>query len=157
MIIDYDSQYDEQVKDLLVELQQHLVEIDQEGYHTLEKEYREKYFTKTMEEINKKQGKIFLYQDADNILGMVIGIINNEKEHSYDFNAPRRGRITELIVRREYRGKHVGKELLEHMKEYLKKQGCEKILIAVFGYNQEAIRFYEKNGFHTRMIDMIEN
>ena len=32
MIIEYDSRYDEQIKDLLVQLQQYLVDMDKEGY-----------------------------------------------------------------------------------------------------------------------------
>ena len=75
----------------------------------------------------------------------------------YDFKAPKRGRITELVVAKEYRGKHIGKKLLESMRDYLKSIGCEKIMIAVFGYNKNAIKFYEKNGYHMRMIDMIED
>ena len=30
-------------------------------------------------------------------------------------------------------------------------------MIAVFGYNKKALEFYEKHGFHARMVDMIEN
>ena len=43
------------------------------------------------------------------------------------------------------------------MKKYLKSIGCEKILVAVFGYNEGAIKLYKENGFHVRMIDMIED
>ena len=40
------------------------------------------------------------------------------------------------------------------MEEYLKTCGCQDILIEVFGYNERAIQFYEKMGYHTRMIEM---
>ena len=40
------------------------------------------------------------------------------------------------------------------MTEYLKNENCKDILIGVFGYNDQAIKFYEKNGYHTRMIEM---
>ena len=43
------------------------------------------------------------------------------------------------------------------MKEHIKSKGCEKIMIAVFGYNESAIKFYKENGFHIRMLDMIED
>lgn len=36
MIIEYESKYDEQVKDLLVQLQQYLADIDKEGYNLVE-------------------------------------------------------------------------------------------------------------------------
>ena len=150
MIIEYDSRYDEQIKDLLVQLQQYLVDMDKEGYNLVGSEYRDKYF-KTC------NGKIFLYKDNEKIAELIIGIINNDETDRYDFRAPKRGRITELVVDKESRGKGIGKKLLNAMKDYLKSIDCEKILIAVFGYNESAIRFYKENGFHTRMMDMIED
>lgn len=157
MIIEYDSKYDEQIKDLLVQLQQYLADIDKEGYNIVGNEYREKYFIKTMEEVKKCNGKILLFEDNEKIVGLIVGLINNEETERYDFKAPRRGRVTELIVDKEYRGKQLGKQLLEAMKNYLKSIGCEKILIAVFGYNADAFEFYKKNGYHVRMVDMIED
>lgn len=157
MIIEYDSKYDEEIKELLVELQQYLADIDKEGYNIVGENYREKYFEKTMEDVKRCNGKILLFEDNEKIVGLIIGIINNNETKRYDFNAPKRGRITELVVDKEYRGKGIGKKLLLEMKEYLKSNGCEKILIAVFGYNESAIKFYKENGFHIRMLDMIED
>jgi len=157
MIIEYDSKYDEQIKDLLVQLQQYLADMDKEGYNIVGDGYRDKYFEKTLEEVKKCNGKILLYKDDEKIVGLIVGIINNDETIRYDFKAPKRGRITELVVGKEYRGKGIGKELLLKMKEYLKSNGCEKIMIAVFGYNESAIRFYKENGFHIRMLDMIED
>ena len=157
MILEYNSKYDEDIKDLLVQLQQYISEIDKEQFNIVGEEYREKYFEKTMEEVKKCNGKILLYKDNEKIVGLIIGIVNNDKTEQYDFKAPKRGRITELIVDKEYRGKQIGKQLLVEMKNFLKSIGCEKILVAVFGYNERAIKFYEENGFHVRMIDMIED
>ena len=157
MIIEYDSKYDEQIKDLLVQLQQYLADMDKEGYNIVGDGYRDKYFEKTLEEVKKCNGKILIYKDDEKIVGLIVGIINNDETIIYDFKAPKRGRITELVVDKEYRGKGIGKELLLKMKEYLKSNGCEKIMIAVFGYNESAIRFYKENGFHIRMLDMIED
>ena len=41
-IIDYSSKYDNDIKDLLVELQEHIVKIDKEKYNILTDDYREK-------------------------------------------------------------------------------------------------------------------
>ena len=157
MVIEYDSKFDEQIKDLLVQLQQYLADMDKEGYNIVGDKYKEKYFEKTLEEVKKCNGKILLYKDNDKIIGLIIGIINNDETIRYDFQSPKRGRITELVVDKDYRGKGIGKELLLKMKDYLKSNGCEKIMIAVFGYNESAIRFYKENGFHIRMLDMIED
>lgn len=157
MIIEYESKYDEEIKDLLVQLQQYLADMDKEGYNIVGDEYREKYFEKTIEDVKRYNGKILLYKDNEKIAGLIVGIVNNDETVRYDFRAPKRGRITELVVDKEYRGKGIGKTLLNEMKDYLKSIGCEKVLIAVFGYNESAIKFYKENGFHIRMMDMIED
>ena len=157
MIIEYSPNYDEEIKDLLVELQQYLSDIDKERYNIVGDDYREKYFEKTMEEVKKCNGKILLFKDNEKIVGLVVGTVNNDEEITFDFKAPKRGRITELVVTKEYRDKHIGKKLLDSMRDYLKSIDCEKIMIAVFGYNENAIKFYEKNGYHMRMMDMIED
>lgn len=157
MIIEYNSKYDEEIKDLLVQLQQYLADMDKEGYNIVGNEYREKYFIEKMEEVEKRNGKILLYEENEKIVGLVVGIVNNDETITHDFNAPKRGRITELVIDKEYRGKHIGKQLLDAIKEYLKSIDCKKILITVFGYNESAINFYKNNGYHVRVIDMIED
>lgn len=156
MIIEYDEIYNENIKDLLVELQNHIVNIDKEGYNIITDEYKELYFNKTMEEINKYEGKIYLYKENNEILGLIVGLINNEDTSDYDFKAPKRGRVSELIVTQKIRSKGIGKQLLDRITQYFKDNNCKAILIEVFGYNETAINFYEKNGYHTRLIEMIK-
>ena len=156
MIIEYDKKYDEDIKDLLVELQNYIVDMDREKYNIISDEYREKYFEKTIEEVEKNDGKILLFLENNKVVGLIVGIINNEETLEYDFKAPKRGRITELIVSKNIRSKGIGSILLEEMTKYLKDNNCKDILIEVFGYNENAIKFYEKNGYHTRLIDIIK-
>ena len=155
MITEYSPNYDEEIKDLLVELQQYLSDIDKERYNIVGDDYRKKYFEKTMKEVKKCNGKILLFKDNEKIVGLVVGIVNNDEVIRYDFKAPKRGRITELVVAKEYRGKHIGEKLLESMRDYLKSIGCEKIMIAVFGYNENAItKSAEFNGI--RVMNKLE-
>lgn len=154
MIIEYDKKYDEDIKYLLEELQIYIASLDEEGYNIVTREYKEKNFIETMEEVEKYEGKILLYQENNNITGLIIGIINNEEEDTYNFVAPKRGRITELIVSHQSRSKGTGSKLLKAMEDYLKSVGCEDILLGVFAYNENAKNFYEKHGYHNRMIDM---
>lgn len=157
MIIDYDSKYDEEIKRLLVELQQHLSSIDKLGYNALEKDFGDLSFEKIFNEVNKYEGKIFLYKDASKIIGLVVGLINNESEDRYDFKVPKRGRITKLVASKEFRSKGIGTVLLKSMEDYLKSVGCADILLAVLGYNTRALKFYEKNGYHVRCYDMTKS
>ena len=57
MIIEYSPNYDEEIKDLLVELQQYLSDIDKERYNIVGDDYRKKYFEKTMEEVKNVMEK----------------------------------------------------------------------------------------------------
>ena len=156
MIIDYDSHYDEEIKDLFVELQEYIVKLDKEGFNILTPDYREKYFQKTMEEIKSSNGKMFLFEENGKIVGLIVGLIS-EEIFEYDFHAPKRGRITELIVSKNCRAKGYGKILLNTMENFFKAKGCKNIIIEVFGYNEHAISFYERNGYHTRLIDTTKN
>ncbi len=155
-IIDYSSKYDEDIKNLLVELQEHIVEIDREKYNILTLDYREKYFEKTINEVNKYKGKIFLAKELDSIVGLIIGIINNENESTYDFSAPKRGRVIELIVSKKCRSNGIGNQLLSKMENYFRKVGCKGVLIDVFAYNENAQRFYYKNGYFNRNIEIMK-
>ena len=59
-----------------------------------------------------KKWQSFLYKENEKIIGLVAGIINNDEITTFDFNAPKRGRITELVVDKNYRGKGIAKVLL---------------------------------------------
>lgn len=155
-IIDYACQYDDDIKDLLVELQEHIAEIDREKYNILTDDYREKYFDKTMNEVRICEGKIFLAKEADSIVGLIVGVINNEEEKNYSFSAPKRGRIIELVVSKKYRSKGIGKQLLNEMESYFGKIGCKGVLIDVFAYNENAQSFYNENGYFNRNIEMMK-
>ncbi len=155
-IIEYSNKYNEDVKDLLVELQEYIAEIDREKYNIVTDEYREKYFEKTMNEVNKYKGKIFLAIEDEKIIGLIVGIINNEEESTYDFKAPKRGRITELVVSKKCRYKGVGSELIHTMEKYFEGTGCKGVLIDVFGYNENAQKFYYRNGYFNRNIEVMK-
>ena len=59
-VIDYDSKYDEQIKDLLVELQNYLIDIDDWHTQVMVPEYRENIFRMDMKQVEKQDGKIYL-------------------------------------------------------------------------------------------------
>ncbi len=155
-IINYSSQYDKDIKDLLVELQEHIVKIDKEKYNILTDEYRDTYFEKTMDEVNKYEGKIFLAIEKEKVIGLIVGLINNENEKTYDFCAPKRGRVTELIVSKNCRSNGIGKQLLNKMESYFKDVGCQGVLIDIFAYNEKAQKFYYKNGYFNRNIEVMK-
>lgn len=42
------------------------------------------------------------------------------------------------------------------MEDYFKSLGCEYVLVDVFAYNENGIKFYNKNKYHNRMHTMIK-
>ncbi len=155
-IIEYTSQYKEDAKDLLVELQEHIVSLDKDHYNIITKDYREKYLQKTLKEVKKYKGKFLLAKEKEKIIGLIVGLINNEEESAYDFKAPKRGRVTELVVKKGLRSKGVGKKLLEEMEKYFASVGCKGVVIGVFAYNHRATDFYYQNGYFDRYLEVMK-
>lgn len=86
-----------------------------------------------------------------------MGCIFPYGENDYlDYKCPKRGEITELIVSKNVRSKGIGNMLISKMEEYFKSLGCEYILVDVFAYNENAIKFYDRNGYHSRMYANIK-
>lgn len=125
----------------MVILQQYLADMDIEGYNIVGDGYRDKYFEKTLEEVKKCNGKILLYKDNEKIVGLIVGIINNDDTIRYDFKAPKRGRITELVVDKDYRGKGIGKILTDKIECVLDTKEDWKIE-KLGEYNLESIKKY---------------
>lgn len=155
-IIEYENKYLENVKDLLVELEEYIISIDKDELDTLHPEYRDKMALLDLEELKQNNGKCFLARENNNIIGLIMGCEYKYDEYDYlDYKCPKAGEITELIVSKKTRNKGVGTLLIEKMENYFKSIGMEYVKMEVFAYNDKAINFYEKKGYHTRgLIDI---
>ena len=157
MVVEYEDKYIEDIRDLLVELEEYIISIDEDHLDRMDKDYREKMVLKDLESLQENEGKCFLYIDRDKVLGLIMGIVTKYDEYDYlDYTCPKKGDIIELIVTQKVRSKGIGRKLMDQMENYFREIGCEFIKISVFGYNHNAIQFYSNCGYHTRMIDMIK-
>ncbi len=155
-ILEYEDKYLEDVKDLLVELEEYILSIDRDNLDQLHSEYRDKMAILDLEEVNNNKGKCYLAKENDKIIGLIMGYIRTYDEYDYlDYKCPKSGEISELIVSKKTRSKGIGQKLMNKMEYYFKSVGCEYIYIDVFAYNKTAIEFYKKQGYHTRgLIDI---
>jgi len=152
-IIEYNEKYLSDVRDLLVELEEYILTIDQDHLDQLHPDYRDKMAVVDLEDVKNNEGKCFLAIENEKAVGLIMGTIPPYDEYDYlDYKCPRRGRITELIVTSKIRSNGVGNLLISKMEEYFKSVGCEYVLIDVFAYNESAINFYNKKGYHPRML-----
>lgn len=157
-VIEYDDKYLEDVKDLLVELEEYILSIDRDNLDQLHPEYRDKMAILDLEEVNDNLGKCYLAIDNSKVLGVIMGVLRSYDEYDYlDYKCPRCGVITELVVSKTARGKGIGKLLISKMEEYFKSINCEYITVDIFAYNTKGIKFYEKEGYHTRGLIDIKN
>ena len=154
MIIEYEPKYDEQMKDLLVELQNYLIDIDDWHTQIMLPEYRENSFKMDMNKVENQNGKIYLSIENNILVGLIMGIVEEKDEVDKLTNdCAKTGSIIELIVKNNIRGNGIGKSLLDKMEEYFKSIDCKRINIEVFGPNKKGLNFYEKNDYIIR--DMI--
>lgn len=156
-IVEYEEKYLEDVRNLLVELEEYIISIDGDELDQLHPEYREKMAILDLKEISNYNGKCYLAIEDDKAIGLIMGCISTYDEFDYlDYKCPKRGEITELIVTNRIRSRGVEQELINKMEEYLKSLGCEYIIVDVFAYNEIGINFYNKKGYHSRMETMIK-
>ena len=150
-IVELSLKYEEQVKNLLVELQEYIAEIDDWKLNIMTKTYSEQYYSKIVEECDEN-GKIFLAIDNEKVIGLICGYINrSEKYDDCYYLSPKSCTISELIVTKNIRSKGVGTMLINYAEKYFKNQGCEYVYVDVFEPNNSALKFYEKNNYQTRM------
>ncbi len=146
-IIEYNEKYLEDVKDLLVELEEYIISIDKDNLDRLHPDYREKIAIIDLDEVKNYSGKCFLAIENDKAIGLIMGTIPNYDKFDYlDYKYPPRGEITELIVTSKTRSKGIGNLLINKMEDYFKSQNCEYVVVDVFAYNEIGNNFYNKNG-----------
>ncbi len=156
-ITEYEDKYLEDVKDLLVELKEYIVSIDQDKLNIIHEDYRDKMAILELDKVKDNNGKCFIAVDNNKAVALIMGIVDTYSEYDYlDYKCPKRGIITELVVSKKIRGTGIGQKLMKKMEEYLKSINCEYILVDVFGYNDPALKFYFKQGYHARMLTTIK-
>lgn len=76
----------------------------------------------------------------------IVGVLISELQVQLH-RAKKRGYIEDLIVDENYRNKGIGKSLLENAVSYARDNDCEVVDLTSYITNDNAHRFYEKNGF----------
>ena len=152
-VIEYEDKYLNDVKDLLVELEEYILTIDKDCLDQLHPDYRDKMACLDLEEVKNNNGKCYLAVEAGKAIGLIMGYERCYEKFDYlDYKCPKSGEVSELIISKSARGRGLGKILMNKMEKYFKSIGCEYVFIDVFAYNLNAINFYEKQGYHTRGV-----
>ena len=106
----------------------------------LKKIYLDDWCEEFSEGIKTKTREVHIALLDDNVIG-AISCGNNR------YNIENYGEIMSLYVHPVYQGSGIGTELLNHCISYMKDNGYKNLCLYVFDKNEEAKRFYIKNGF----------
>jgi ribosomal-protein-alanine N-acetyltransferase len=117
-----------------------ILEIERNAFEK-KKAFPKEYFL----ELSKKWPEGFLVAKlGKEIVGYAIGEKGKDS-----------GLIVSVAVKREWKGRGIGKRLVEKLLENFKKEGMEIVFLHVREGNKEAINFYQALGFKIR--ERIEN
>lgn len=156
-IIEYEEKYLEDVKNLLLELEEYIVSIDEDNLDVVGENYEDQMAIIDLKEVKENNGKCYLAINNNKVVGLIMGIERKYEEEDYlDYKCPKAGEITELIISKDYRNNNIGNILMKEMEDYFKSIGCKYIHVDVFTYNKSAINFYINKGYHSRMHNMIK-
>ena len=155
IIREYAPEDKSQVIMLLVQLQEHLVTVDDEQVQILTDRYPKEYLNYLLDELRENHGVLFVLENATEIIGLVAGIIEpKNKEDILTNRCPIRGKVLDLIVSKDHRSGGAGTALLQAMEDYFRKHECEYICVDVFAPNKGAYTFYENNSYSPRNIEL---
>ena len=154
-IITFEPFFAEQIKDLLVQLQNHLIELDKEDVLILRDNYRDDYYNFVMNNLKEKSGIMYLTVENQKVIGLVSGFVGQLDEEDQLVNTCSiRGYISEFVVDKKFRGHQVGTQLMETIEKWFKNNKCDFIRIDVLAQNEDALYFYEKKGYKSISIEV---
>ena len=153
------------IDEMQFDLQKYFSEIDQtresQPYKNINDAHY--YMQKMMDDAKNMDGKIFVAEEEDGRLtGFIQGVIIEHRKSEDDFydlthKSSKEGWVGLLFVRPEYRGRNIGQNLLNEIKNYFKSKNCTSMKLLVLSDNKHAIAVYEKNGFMRHDLEMTLN
>ncbi len=82
--------------------------------------------------------KFFVAESSGKIAGFVGALFQT---------AAGRAEVGPIAVKKDFQNREIGRELLEHMQEFLIQNGIRRVTIRVKEKNAEAVNFFKKSGF----------
>jgi len=117
----------------------------------LDKEKWTKHLLELFEKLSGREtDRIFVAEDESHaFLGYIwVG------EGSNMMTGLKHGYIYDVFVKKEFRGKGIGRTLLEKAQSYCREKGYSRIRLMVYVNNANAIGLYNKMGFKTEQMHM---
>jgi len=127
-------------KDDLIDILNLYKQPDMDDGKVLSQEQAEKIFDRILSYPNYK---VFVAIIDEKIIGTFALAVMDNLAH---MGAPS-GLIEDVVVKTEYQGKGIGKQMMRFAIEYCMKYGCYKVALSSNLKREKAHRFYESLGF----------
>lgn len=138
---------------LMHELQMYLYEIDSlKIIRKPDDRFAPDYVEALLRTVGGKYGRIFVADLEEKLVGMVAGILDDEKAEVSCAVPMKSGKTIELVVSEHFRGQLIGKRLMEHMEDCFRSVGCTHAWVDAFSPNSPARRFYERLQYTEELI-----
>lgn len=99
---------------------------------------------------------VFVYEENNGVVEGYCFCISEDQTNSKHLMPIKTLYIDDLCVDKECRGKHIGSQLYEFVKEYAKSNGYYNITLNVWECNPSAMKFYESIGLKPMKVGMEE-
>ena len=151
VIREYQPEDAQQVEECFVELQDSLHRLEPS---VLEGKAAKKYFDFMFAYCAETSGKVFVAEVDNQIVGFISLWLKvkselDEEPSEYAF-------ISDLVVLPAYRGRGLGRALLQKAEEHARLQGATTLKLEVLAKNDVAIKLYQNYGFHDHQILLVK-
>jgi GNAT superfamily N-acetyltransferase len=119
--------------------------------------YAEAALTEVERVARDHAGLFAVAEDESGIVGFVAASVHHTTP-AQELEGPAEtwGRVDELFVRPTFRGRALGRELMEHAERFLRAAGCVSVRVQVFAPNVLVHAFYRGLGYADRDVDLIK-
>lgn len=105
---------------------------------------------KTLSEIIEgEQSSIFVAELSGHLVGLLEIYIRQDDESNRNIKHHRYGYMQSLVVDEQYRGKDIGKLLVEAAHKWARSKGADEIRLDVWEFDAGPLGFYERLGYST--------
>ena len=113
----------------------------------------EEFLPELVERATTKQGRIFVAEDGDVILGWAVCYVEQEETYVRPEERPY-GFVAELFVEEAARGHHVGRTLLKSCEDHFRALGLKSVHIGALSPNVRAVNAYRAAGYTDYAINL---
>lgn len=111
------------------------------------------YLLQLVDSATKKRGRIFVAEESGVPIGWAVCCVEQHEPFVKEEERPY-GYVSELFVEEAFRGRHIGRALLNACEDHFRALGMKTVLIAALSANTRAVNAYRATGYTDYAINL---